>query len=655
MKPIARAFTAFISYSSEDQVVGSWIHEKLERYSIPAPLRSQSGGSANLGRFFRDREELAVGKQLSEEIRAALQNSKRLIVLCSDAAARSQWVEREVQTFQGLGRGQQILPVIVEGSLPSCLPPSLKDTDLLAADLRPEADGREIGLLKIVAWILDLPFTVVRDREFLAERARRRRLVGLAVTFGVLCLAAISGLVGTVVYSRRSSQLAVAAIDSSGEISDTAMTALLNSDASEKAVQVLLGKAKDDLEGLYSHGVQLPALRRRHAWTLVRFAQLFLMRKDWKEAERNASEALGLIAESRDYSARLTAVTAQIALPNAHELAGDHARAVQVAREGLLGAKALAEEFGSEHRQARLCRAEAGAALGDALDAVGDAQGALRVYEEAIGHISELVKEVPDDEVYPMIASRNYEAAADLQEKLGKPAPAAEYCLEAARLFLKFLRWNKGRIDLHHDALVLALKAGEAQLRMGGRAGALEALKLGEQSLSWLLEKDPENEEARHNMNRAQAMILQVQDGQNPFEGGATEDAHIYHDTADRTPESFAREGALLSRAQAAYKRGDLSAEAGNMEGADQDYATALELLGRIRGHGGWTLDSESLYAEVLLSRGALAVDLKDLPKAKRLLIEARDRYDGLIRRDQGNEKWQRGASMARGVLAGVE
>ena len=65
--------------------------------------------------IFRDEEELPADADLSTAIRAAVERSKYLIVLCSPRAAESTYVAEEIRYFKQLGRADRILAVLIEG------------------------------------------------------------------------------------------------------------------------------------------------------------------------------------------------------------------------------------------------------------------------------------------------------------------------------------------------------------------------------------------------------------------------------------------------------------------------------------------------------------------------------------------------------------
>jgi tetratricopeptide (TPR) repeat protein len=180
-------YWAFISYSHKDAAFGRRLHRRLEGYALPRRL---AGRSSNLPRrltpIFRDREELPAAQDLSAEVRAALAQSRALIVVCSPAAAISPWVAREIELFRALHPGRPILAALREGEPKDALPPLLRlkteageDIEPLAADFRTGRDGWQLGLLKIVAGLLGLGLDELVRRD---SQRQLRRVTAITVT-----------------------------------------------------------------------------------------------------------------------------------------------------------------------------------------------------------------------------------------------------------------------------------------------------------------------------------------------------------------------------------------------------------------------------------------------------------------------------------------
>ncbi|KGQ18349.1 hypothetical protein LF41_1348 [Lysobacter dokdonensis DS-58] len=203
-------YRAFLSYSHNDAHWARWLLRRLESWRVPKRLVGTHGRAgaipARLGAVFRDRDELPTAGDLSSTIREALSESDALVVICSPAAARSQWVDAEVRAFMAQERAERIFCFIVEGdpSVDNCFPPAtIEDGRIpLAADARPEGDGKDRAFLKLVAGLLGVGYDALVQRE---QQRRNRRLA--AVTAAALAgMTITSGLAITAHVARNDAQ-----------------------------------------------------------------------------------------------------------------------------------------------------------------------------------------------------------------------------------------------------------------------------------------------------------------------------------------------------------------------------------------------------------------------------------------------------------------
>jgi len=181
---MGQGYRAFISYSHRDEAAAKWLHRKLETYRFPSRLVGRETPWGPLPRtlspIFRDRDELSAGPSLPEKVQQALAASHVLLVICSPQAAASAWVNREIEEFRTLHPERAILLALVDGTPDTAFPPAIRaGTDAsfepLAADLRPEGDGRRLGLLKLLAGLVDVPLGELVQRD--AQRKMRRVMV----------------------------------------------------------------------------------------------------------------------------------------------------------------------------------------------------------------------------------------------------------------------------------------------------------------------------------------------------------------------------------------------------------------------------------------------------------------------------------------------
>lgn len=176
-------YRAFISYNHEDSVFGRRLHRQLEAYTIPRRLAGRMGRAgpipSRLSPIFRDREELSAANDLSLEVRAALDDARCLIVVCSPAAARSRWVAHEIEIFRGLHPDRPIFAALIAGEPVESLPPPLiaEGREPLAADFRKGGDGFRLALLKLIAGLTGA------ELDQLIQRDAQRRLTSvMAIT-----------------------------------------------------------------------------------------------------------------------------------------------------------------------------------------------------------------------------------------------------------------------------------------------------------------------------------------------------------------------------------------------------------------------------------------------------------------------------------------
>jgi WD40 repeat protein len=206
MTPSEFRYGAFISYRhvEPDRTWAKWLHRELETYRVPKALR-QRGVPGHVARVFRDEEELAASPTLSAAIEDALVQSRFLIVVWSPRTPDSRWVNEEVLRFRELGRGDQVLALLIEGqpsdSFPRALcevrpavgsastsePAPVDEVEPLAADVRPVTGEnarrlKRMAKLKLAATILGCRFDDLRQRD----QERRVRSVVFDATGMVL-------------------------------------------------------------------------------------------------------------------------------------------------------------------------------------------------------------------------------------------------------------------------------------------------------------------------------------------------------------------------------------------------------------------------------------------------------------------------------------
>ncbi len=211
----ATRYPVFLSYNHRDRDFARWLHRAIESFTPPRIARGEAKRLPPLSPVFMDREELASSGDLAQSVQTALEASENLVVVCSPHAAQSKWVNEEVKAFQKLGRGDKIFCIVAQGDpsqLPrtpdeigvGCFPIALlfdeagnRRPEPLAADARPNADGKDAARLKIIAGLLGVPYDSLRQREALRKQKRLALLatgatIGLIITSGLAVSAWLS-------------------------------------------------------------------------------------------------------------------------------------------------------------------------------------------------------------------------------------------------------------------------------------------------------------------------------------------------------------------------------------------------------------------------------------------------------------------------------
>lgn len=185
-------YSAFISYSHADRQLAQWLQSSLESYRLPRTVRTKRGIKKLLDPVFLDQSDLGASPNLGEDVEQALAAAETLVVICSPASQKSQWVNTEVAYFIGLGRRNRIVLVLADGTPEESFPRQILDAipkkqwkaeplhaDLpLAADARAGQGGRRAQRqrvrLAVVAAILSLP------PDELIRRHQQRQIRSLA-------------------------------------------------------------------------------------------------------------------------------------------------------------------------------------------------------------------------------------------------------------------------------------------------------------------------------------------------------------------------------------------------------------------------------------------------------------------------------------------
>jgi len=190
-----KEYFAFISYKREDEKWAKWLQKKLESYKLPSIVREQRSDLPKYLRpIFRDGTDLSGGI-LIDQLRRDLLQSRYLIVVCSPNATKSEWVNKEAQTFIDEGRIEQIIPFIIGGTphadnpADECFPQSLRDipSDKELLGINVQEVGKDMAFIRLVATMIGVRFDTLWQRH-------RRDLIRRRIAYG--CAAALFCILG---------------------------------------------------------------------------------------------------------------------------------------------------------------------------------------------------------------------------------------------------------------------------------------------------------------------------------------------------------------------------------------------------------------------------------------------------------------------------
>ena len=185
-------YNAFISYrhSPLDSKIAQRIHRQLEHFKIPRAIQKATN-IKKIDRIFRDKEELPLSINLSDDINEALANSDYLIVICSPSTRESLWVQQEIRTFLELHSRERILIVLAEGEPNDVVPPILLEgQEPLCCDFRMKAgQATHMELPRLAAALIGCRYDDLVQRQ---KQYRNRRLA--AVLSGLVIASTAFGL-----------------------------------------------------------------------------------------------------------------------------------------------------------------------------------------------------------------------------------------------------------------------------------------------------------------------------------------------------------------------------------------------------------------------------------------------------------------------------
>ncbi len=679
-----RRYRVFLSYSHADTAWARWLMERLEGYRVPGRLHGRAAPvglvGPRLAPVFRDRDELPTASNLSETIEAALRLSETLVVICSPQAAKSPWVQAEIVAFKRLHGERRVFGFIVEGEPrfagagDDCFPPALRaevdpngelsgrPAEIVAADARPRADGRELALLRLIAGLLGVGFDELRQRELMRRRIRWAVSAGAAVV--------VVGLVAMAWHSRNAEVAARFDAQRRQEAGEDLMTFLLDDvktklEKTEKlaAVEKAGARIMTYFDSLESSDLT-DKMRAQHARGLTQIGQIrieqmrydeaidafaaarerleTIIRRNPRDAEAlfergqaefwtgfvlrrlsNAGEQEVWLKRYRDTGAALVALDP--AEPRwQQELAyGHHNLAVldvdagnpAAARRGLLAELEIVGRLSAASPadlQLQNQVADANSWLGTVAEQQGDLREARERFAEYVARIGAIQRVEPEIAKWKMRLADALSLHASLLAISGDKIQAREQRNRAMELFEKLVAADPQNRTFLRRLLMMQLKEVELSWS-GGNAFVAESLVDELQGkLEQLLAREPQDLGLLDRLGVACRIQAEVQ-GELGRPTATTAAARAV-ELAERTVSAQRRNDQYVSNcAQARLTAGRLAARAGDQAAAQGHWHRALELLESGLGNSAhWRILFPAAHAYALLDRRAESRALVD-------------------------------------------
>ena len=562
-------YRAFLSYSHRDKAWADWIHASLEQFKLGDELIGRETPAGPVPRtlrpIFRDREDFSAGPSLVTQSLKALETSHSLVVLCSPRAAQSPYVNEEIRVFKALGRGDRVFAIIIDGEPGhperECFPKALRfgvgpdgalnDERLepIAADARPEGDGKRLALVKVVAGITALPFDDIRRREMLAHK--RAQMIRGTVASSLTVLAVAAGAFGYQSWQK------------GGEV----QRQQVQLDQTKNLVSMLIGTAQ--AQGVTLSPDQQQALSGAVNATAAAAAAGDLRSQqalDLLAAGKQAEATALLQAIARDKEAQSIAKAAQ-AKKDALEAAAAYRNLGSIA--GLADPKTAREAY----QKAIELDPEDMASL-QAYSHLMHSAGNLAAAEAAARMLIRLAE--PAGKAGSLAAG--YVLMGDVFIDQGKLANALASYKVALSVLMQLATDNPGNLGRQQDVAVAHLKMGDVLSDLGDLDGALAQFQSALARMTQLLTLQPENSAWQRELATSYNRIGDALQEQGKLDA-ALESFHSAHAISVRLAAAEPRNAGRQRDLSVSHnKLGDVLREKGDAETALTHFRAALLL-----------------------------------------------------------------------------
>jgi tetratricopeptide (TPR) repeat protein len=652
-------YRAFLSYSHKDMSWARWLHVRLEQFRIDKDLvgRNTARGRVPeaLRPIFRDREDFSGGHTLTDATVAAIDASAALIVLCSTTSAARPAVNEEVRLFRSRHPDRPVIPVIVDGAWPDNFPPALRYalasdgvvTDhlvtILGPDLRENADGKDLGLAKIVAGLTGLAADDIFRR---AERERRKQgRVRAAVATLIVALAIVGGDFYWRSHQQEQTLAEIATLVAKYSL-------ITPAEAAAPGTKVSLKQAITTIaEG---------------AATDPRYADALALLKAGKAAE--AEPLLKAVAEDKAKRADKDAKDAAAAYRNlasiaaisepgrAREYYAEAARLDPSDIEGMLKYGWFQEQAGQlDVAQAAYSRviAEAPRAddnnllmwakfgIGDIAAERSDLAASLATYQEAEAIADRLAKSDPGNADWQHDLAASYNRVGDVQVARGNLQAALASYQAGFAIAERLAKSVAGNADWERDRLVSYLKVGDVQVRQGNLQAALVSYQAGFAIAERLAKSDPGNAAWQRDLSDSYLRVGDVQVPQGNSQA-ALASYQAGFAIAERLAKSDPGNAVWQRNLSVSYSKvGDVQVARGDSQAALASYQAGFAIAERLAksdpGNAVWQRDLSFTYGKL----GSAYRAAKQPPEARKAFASARAVIAPLIEKFPGQSQWR--------------
>ena len=714
-------YRAFLSYSHTDTGWAKWLHARLEDFRIDRELvgRETPLGPVpkSLRPIFRDREDFSGGHVLTEATLAALDASAALIVLCSPVAASRPAVNEEVRLFRSRHPDRPVIPVIIDGTSPENFPLALRfeleadgtvtdrPVTILSPDLHEAADGKRLGLAKIVAGLTGLSPDDVYRR---AERSRRRQGWRQAAVAAVIALLAIVG--GAFIwrsYEQQQRLSEVAALvdryrlvnstnaDSPGssESLTQAITAIAEGAGTDpryaKALELLKAGKPREAEPLLKAVAEDKARRAdknakdagaayRNLASITEVSDPRRAREYYAEAARlDPSDVWGMYLNGlfQQEAAQLDAAMAAYERVIAAAKPGNDERAVYWAQLGIgeiqsergelkralaiyHAAEALADRMAKidtanvewpRYRSASRVR------IGAAQFAQGDLAGALNSYRDSLAVYADLAKSNPSKAGWQRGLSLSHQRIGDVQVAQGDLTGALDSYGESLSIAARLAKSNPGNTDWLGDLSVSLDKVANMRRARGDLAGALTFYRDSFTIRDHLAKSDPGNAGWQHDLSVAIDRVGDVQVALGDLASALTS----YRDSlaiADSLAKTDPRNADWQRDLSVSYIHvGDVQVARGDLPSAQKSYRDSLDIAKRLSKSDLHNAHWQRDLSVALMKVGEVEIAQGNLVDALAFYRNSSTIRDRLAKSDLTNASWQYDLSVAIDRIGDVQ